>query len=79
MERYCGKLVSRVTSRLHPYATLAIYMKHAAQLTQIKALYQWVWDHLSPERKSGTLTATEHVYPECESYQFSLNISLIYF
>ena len=66
MERYCGKLSSRATSRLHPYATLTMYMKRAAQLSQLKSRYGRVWDHLSSERIEGAFTTTEIRYPECE-------------
>ena len=66
MERYCGKLSSHVTSRLHPYATLAMCMKCATQLPQLKSKYGRVWDHLSSKRIEGALTTTETRYPECE-------------
>lgn len=71
MERYCGKLASRVTSRLHPYATLSMYLKRSAQLSQLKMCYQRVWEHLSTEAIDGALTSTEVVYPECEHIFYS--------
>ena len=71
MERFCGKLSSRVTSRLHPYATLSMYLKRSAQLSQLKMSYQRVWTHLSTDLDDGALTATEFIYHECQC-RFSL-------
>lgn len=68
MERFCGKLGARVNSRLHPYATLAMYLRRSAQLAQIKTSYARVWEHLSSERIEGALAATERLYEECECY-----------
>jgi hypothetical protein len=65
MERYCGKLGSRVTSRLHPYATLSVYVTHAAQLSQLKIRYPRVRDALAQEVIEGRVSAMEHAYPEC--------------
>jgi hypothetical protein len=66
MERYCGKLGTRIASRLHPYATLAMYVKRSAQLTQLKMCYSRVRDLLSSDRIEGELTATEMQYEACE-------------
>jgi hypothetical protein len=45
-----------------------MYMKRSAQLSQLKACYQRVWDHLSSGAMEGALTSTEVTYPECVSY-----------
>jgi hypothetical protein len=66
MECYCGKLGSRVNSRLHPYVTLAMYLRRSAQLSQLKASYTRVWEHLASERIEGALTGTEMLYQDCE-------------
>jgi hypothetical protein len=66
MERFCGKLGARITSRLHPYATLSMYLKRSAQLSQLKVCYQQIWDLLAPDSIEGALTATERVYTECK-------------
>ncbi|KAF8577804.1 hypothetical protein K439DRAFT_1245237, partial [Ramaria rubella] len=39
MECYCSKLGARITSCIHPYATLTVYMKQMAQLSQLKVCY----------------------------------------
>lgn len=67
MERFCGKLGSCITSRLHPYATLSHHVKRSAQLSQLKARYARVWDHLSHGSVDGALSGTEVTYPECKS------------
>jgi hypothetical protein len=36
-----------------------MYMKRSAQLSQLKACYQRVWDHLSSGAMEGALTSTE--------------------
>lgn len=65
MERFCGKLADRITSRLHPYATLANYIKQTAQISQLKACYTRVWEHLSISAVDNALSGTEVIYPEC--------------
>ena len=65
MEHYCGKLGSRVTSRLHPYATLSVYVTRAAQLSQLKIRYPRVQDALALDEIEGRLSAMEQAYPEC--------------
>jgi hypothetical protein len=66
MERFCGTLGARITSRLHPYATLAHYIKRSAQLSQLKACYTLVWDHLSTDAVDGALSGNEVTYCECK-------------
>ena len=66
MEQFCGKLGTRVTSQLHPYATLTMYLKCTTQLSQLKALYPCVWDHQAVERLEGALTGIEKQYHGCE-------------
>jgi hypothetical protein len=77
MARFCGKLGSRVTSRLHPYATLSMYLKRAAQFSQLKMVYMRVWDHVSTEHMDRDLTSTEMVYAECESLIYFLRIAYL--
>ena len=67
MECFCGLLGSCITSRLHPYETLSHHMKRSAQLSQLKAHYTRVWDHVSNESIDGALAGTEVIYPECKS------------
>ncbi|KAF8528509.1 hypothetical protein BU17DRAFT_20787, partial [Hysterangium stoloniferum] len=38
-EHFCGKLRSRITSRLHPFGTLLNYVKPSTQVSQLKARY----------------------------------------
>lgn len=70
MERFCGKLSARITSRLHPYATLSNFVKRSAQVSQLKACYMQVWDHLSKVSMRNALSAREVVYPECKYSYF---------
>jgi hypothetical protein len=48
-----------------------MYLKRAAQLSQLKMVYTRVWDHLSAERMDRDPTSTEKVYAECESLSFT--------
>ena len=66
MERFCGKLGARITSRLHPYATLSNYIIRSAQVVQLKAHYTCIWEHLSFNATELRLSAREVVYPECK-------------
>jgi hypothetical protein len=68
MEHFCGKLASRITSHLHPYATLVLYLRRSAQLSQLKVCYQQVWDLLAPDVMEVELMASERLYPECEPF-----------
>lgn len=70
MEHFCGLLGSHITSHLHPYKTLSHHMKRSAQLSQLsqlKAHYTHVWDHVSNESINGALAGAEVIYPECKS------------
>jgi hypothetical protein len=66
MERFCGKLGVRIISRLHPYATLPNYIKRSARISQLKACYTRVWQHISMDAMDLPLSGREFVYPECE-------------
>ncbi|KAF8583623.1 hypothetical protein K439DRAFT_1617330 [Ramaria rubella] len=61
MECYCGKLSA---SHLHPYATLAVYMKRTAQCSQLKVCYSWVWEPLATDPADGDPMIHEQIYPE---------------
>lgn len=65
MERYCGKLGKQVKSRLHPYATLAHYMKRSAQLNQLKCRYPQIWELLSSDIAKQGVTGFEETFHEC--------------
>ncbi|KAF8579867.1 hypothetical protein K439DRAFT_1620204 [Ramaria rubella] len=62
MERYCGKLGARITSR-PSIRNLAVYMKRTAQLSQLKVCYSRVWVHLMTDPPEDP-TIREQIYPE---------------
>ena len=66
MERFCSKLGTHVTLWLHPYITLAMYLKCTTQLSQLKVLYPCVWEHLAMECLEGALIGIEKQYNGCE-------------
>ncbi|KAF8493835.1 hypothetical protein BU17DRAFT_59563 [Hysterangium stoloniferum] len=68
MERYCGKLGERITSRLHPYATLSHFVKRTAQLSQLKVRYSRVWTHLSICVVDNQLAKYEVIFDGYEDY-----------
>lgn len=77
MERYCGKLGARITSQLHPYATLSNYVTRTAQVAQLKACYPPVLELLSNHSLERELANGEVVYASCDSNPFHLSPCLM--
>lgn len=66
MERFCGKLLTKIRNRRFPWSNIDAYLLGAAQLSQIKLRFN-LEDELRLRPKKGDLTTAHFSHPDCES------------
>ena len=66
MERFCGRLLSAVQSKLHPWGSLNTRVIRIARLNALRVKYSSIPQILGEDQSAGDLSLREFKVPECE-------------